>query len=305
MNKTSIVAIVVLHWKGLSETTACLESLGSLTFRNWDLVLVLNGACQTDSELLRSSLPPNSHVLQLTHNQGFTGGCNAGIHFALDELGSDFVLLLNNDTVVDKDLLSHLMSCAEEEPRNGVVGAKTFDHATSCLQFTVGRLLLWRGVAHSLANGQEDRGQFNAASVSDYVQGSCMLIRADVLRQVGYLDEQYFAYWEETDFCVRARRAGYQITYEPRAVVWHKGGSSSASTQVLYYLLRNNIYFMRKHARWYQWLTFLPYFVFKTTPFQSAKPFVGDPFSTLLSIARGYYHGFRMRANSQNRSGCG
>lgn len=288
-------AIVILHWRGLDDTLACLESLASLTYPDWNLVLVLNGASQDDNQVLSHQVPSSALVLRLPVNEGFARGCNIGIDAAISQLGADFVLLLNNDTVVHSGLLTSLVVRALADPDTAIVGARTYDLGANRLQFTLGHVDLWRGRAYNRGNGQEDVGQFAETRETEFVQGACFLIRSSALNQIGVLDETFFAYWEETDLCLRARECGFKVVYEPNAVVWHHAGRSSASHQKLYYLLRNNIYFMRKHAKWYQWLTFLPYFVLRTTPVQMLFPFLEHPRATIRAVLSAYRDGFRLR----------
>ncbi len=295
------VVIVVLHWRGLFDTIECIESLRSIRYPNWDLVLVLNGASEADSSRLITEVPPSSRIIRLPQNQGFARGSNLGITMAVTELNADYVLLLNNDTVVEPDFLGFLVARAESDSQVGVVGAKTYYFGSWRLQFTIGNIDLWRGRLYHLGDGEEDIGQFDQPSLSGYVQGSCLLIRASLLDCVGLLDEAFFAYWEETDFCLRVRSNGFRVFYEPRAVVWHKTARSSASTTKLYYLLRNNIYFARKHTQWYQWITFLPYFMIRTTPVLSFYVFLDDPLGTFRAVAAAYHDGLRMRPVATNK----
>jgi GT2 family glycosyltransferase len=286
------VAIVVVHWRGLDDTLACVEALRAMDYPDWTLILVLNGAADGDRLVLEGHIPARAEIIQLPENRGFAGGSNAGIVAAGRDPETRYVLLLNNDTVVQPDFLWHLVSRAESGSDIGIVGGKTYFHGTSTIQFTRGDVDLWRGRTFNRGAGRRDDGEFDAAATTGYVHGACLLFRSELIGRIGPLDERFFAYWEETDFCCRARTAGFRVVYEPQAVIWHKGGRSSASATRLYFLLRNNIYFMQKHARWYHWLTFLPYFVLRTTPLQSARPLLESPTSTIRSVASAYRHGF-------------
>lgn len=299
ISKTPHVSIVILHWRGIDDTLACLDSLESLTYPQWNLVLVLNGASETDTQVLDRRMPESARMIRLPENIGFAAGCNAGIDEAVSRCGAEFVVLLNNDTYVDPGLVTALVERALSSSRAAVVGAKTYDFGSKVLQFALGRVDLWRGRTYHVGWGQEDIGQFTVACETDFVQGSCLLVRSCALDRIGLLDETFFAYWEETDLCLRAREAGFTVLYEPEAHVWHHASRSSASYQKLYYLLRNNIYFMRKHARWYQWLTFLPYFVLHTTPVQTLCPFLEHPRETLKAVLSAYKDGFRLRPTSR------
>lgn len=284
------VSIVMLHWRGLADTQRCLASLSRLVYPNWDLVLVLNGADEEDGQVLRAQLPASAHVIALSRNSGFAAGCNIGATVAIEQ-GSDFVLLLNNDTEVDPDLLTALTNSAAKDSSIGILGAKTYNIGTNLLQFTVGDVNMWRGWAKNRGSARRDVGQFDQPTDAQFVQGSCLMARSSLIQHIGLLDETFFAYWEETDLCFRARRAGYRVIYEPRARVWHQSSRVSPSPLRLYYLLRNNIYFVSKHARWFHWFTFVPFFIGYSVPAQATRAFLKYPRATAGAVGRGIADG--------------
>jgi GT2 family glycosyltransferase len=131
-----------------------------------------------------------------------------------------------------------------------------------------------KGRATHVASGETDQGQYEEAKQVDYIQGSCFLVRQKVIRNVGLFDEEYFCYWEETDYCYRVRQAGYKIVYAPTAKIWHKKSVSgkpwyktlrrrdqaNMPPYHIYFLTRNNFKFMKKHATTKQYRSFLVYF---------------------------------------------
>jgi len=161
----------------------------------------------------------------LRENLGFTGGNNVGLRYVQACRQAGLVWILNNDTVVDSGSLREMVARLEENQEMGAIGATVFwyDRPDSVQAAGGGRLSLWSGfttLAPAQGTARSSPPRF------DFISGACMLIRLDVLRRVGLLDERYFMYSEEVDWCLRMRCAGLQLGYAPRARVWHKGGRS-------------------------------------------------------------------------------
>ena len=153
---------------------------------------------------------------------GFAGGNNIGIQHALKR-GSEFALLLNNDTTIDPDALGTLLRTMEENPEAGIVGGKIYYlDRPNVIWFAGGYFNANSGFGDHYGKSEEDHGQYNRVRECDFITGCCMLIRCEVCEKIGLLDDSYFLYYEDADFCTRARRAGYSVLYQPRAVIYHK-----------------------------------------------------------------------------------
>lgn len=212
------------------------------------------------------NLPPNKRLILIKNdaNYGFAEGNNIGIRYAIETLKSDYVLLLNNDTVVDPLFLKRLMEKISEEPSIGFVGPKTyfydFEGKNNVLTFAGGSLNLNKGMSQSTGFGEVDHGQYDEIKTVEYVEGSCILTKREVLEKIGFLDPKYFAYWEETDLCIRGKNEGYSSVFVPEAVIWHKVSSSVPNPTMIYYMNRNMFWFMKKYAKRKEFLTFILYF---------------------------------------------
>ncbi len=197
-------------------------------------------------------------------NFGFAEGNNIGIRFALGSLNPDYVLLLNNDTVVDESFLSELVSVAESDEGIGFAGPTLyyydFDGRTDVINFAGGRLNMLTGRSSHMGANEVDEGQYDEPREVNFVEGSCLLTRKSTLDRIGLLDSSYFAYWEENDLCMRGLKAGYKCVHVPTAKIWHKVSSAVTSTTKAYYLTRNKFWFMRRYATKSQFLSFLSYF---------------------------------------------
>jgi len=215
-------------------------------------------------------------------NYGFTGGNNIGMKFALATLDSDYILLLNNDTVVHENFLTELILTAESDEKIGIVGPKIYYYdyngRSDVISFTGGDLILWKGDEKRYGYNEVDCGQWDKIMQVDKIEGSCMLINGNVLKKIGFLDEKFFCYWEETDLCFRAKNRGYKIIYSPKSKIWHKVAASSGGTLSSFYIYsitRNKLWFLRKNAPlmilrmyliylflWESWFSFLVFILY-------------------------------------------
>lgn len=185
-------------------------------------------------------------------NLGFAGGNNVGLRYGLARGDAAYVWLLNNDTVVAPGALGALVRHAEANPEVGMVGSKLLRHDRPELIQAVagGRVNLWQGRTVHLGADEPDRGQWNAPREVGYVTGASLLARSEMVRRVGVLDERYFLYSEEVDWCITARRAGWRLRYEPDSVVWHKEGGTvgTPGARSDYHGVRGQLLLVRKHA---------------------------------------------------------
>ncbi|MEE8384843.1 MAG: glycosyltransferase family 2 protein [Dehalococcoidia bacterium] len=241
------IVIIVLNWNGFADTCECLNSLKRVTYPNHEIVVIDNGSSGDDARRLREMFGPYAKIIANPENLGFAGGCNPGIRRALDG-GAEFVLLLNNDVTVDPPFLDRMVATARELPDAAALCPKIyFREPPTVICSTGGRVYPWTGSARQVGRGEEDHGQYDQVAVRDYADGACMLISKEALVRVGLLDEEYFAYWEETDWCDRARRANLRCYYVPTAHVWHRTARSQAPDSGYHYLFRRNAFlFLRK-----------------------------------------------------------
>ncbi|GFO68111.1 glycosyl transferase [Geomonas limicola] len=249
------VYIILLNWNGIQDTLECLESCRALTYRSAQIVVVDNASSDGSEDLLRQRYP-DLPVLQTGSNLGYAGGNNVGIRYAL-ERGADYVWLLNNDTTVHPEALSELVRVAETEREAGILGSKILSYADpKLIWFAGGWVQADRGETGHVGLGVPDLGQFDAVTDTGYVTGCSLLVKREVIEKIGTMDEGYFLYFEESEWCLRAKRQGYRLLYTPGSVVWHK---ESVSTRKLagawiYYMTRNRLYFMSRNgskARWF------------------------------------------------------
>ncbi len=226
------ITILVLNWRRADETLGCLRSIDAATTGGASVLVVDNGSHDGSVERLRRERP-GLEILELAQNQGFAGGCNAGIRRAL-EAGAGGVLLLNNDARVAPDFLDPLLDAMNSSPTCGAVAAAVFradrpemlDVAWCETHFDQRHAVQIMGVNCLPGEGFDQRRSVEVAI------GCCMLIARGALEKVGLFDEDFFAYHEDVDWCIRARRAGFELFYEPLSRVLH-GGSSSTTDRAM------------------------------------------------------------------------
>lgn len=196
-------------------------------------------------------------------NYGFAEGNNIGIRFALKNLNPDYVLLLNNDTIVDRDFLMELIETGESNENIGMVGPKIYYYDDPQRIWCIGGKISWkfaRGV--HIGSNELDRGQYEEKREFDYVSGSAFLIKTEVLKKTGLMDKKFFLYFEESDLALRASQLGYKSVYSPKSKIWHKVSNSGGGLSKpigLYYITRNRWLFMMKWAKKSDYLFFAVY----------------------------------------------
>jgi GT2 family glycosyltransferase len=241
------VAIIILNWNGCKDTLACLASLSRLDYPACEIVVVDNGSTDDSIPAIRATYPQVT-LIETGENLGYVGGNNIGLEHAR-ATGADYALLLNNDTEVAPDFLSLLIETAGADPAVGVVGPMIYYFDQPNVIWSAGGFIDWKeGTAWMIGLNEVDRDQFgHLPRQVDFVTGCALLIKMPLVEQVGMLDPRFFAYFEETEWCVRVTRAGYKIMHIPQARLWHKisADAREASPQVHYYMTRNRLLFLK------------------------------------------------------------
>ena len=245
------VAIILVNWNNAQDTIDCISSLKKINYKNFKVFLIDNGSTDGSLEKLRPLANKNAEIIETGKNLGFSGGNNIAIEKALAEK-FDYILLLNNDTTVDPDFLSELVRVAESDPKIGVAGSKIYFFSNPQMIWYGGGKFTWFGGGRHLQYEQIDKNpDDNQIKDTEYMTGCAFLIKSDVIRKIGELDERFFLYYEDTDWSLSAKEAGYKIAYVPSSRVNHKVSRSSAklgNSIVHYYHIRNALLLSKKHA---------------------------------------------------------
>ena len=257
------VYIVILNWNGLTDTIECIESLRRMRYPNFRILVVDNDSSDNDVELLKEAYKDYIQIFKCNDNLGYAGGNNAGIKISLEQ-NADFVLILNNDTTVEPDLLEELIKKYRTDNELGMV-APLINYYTDPHRIwsAGGRLSKIRGSGFAYSAMLETEiGK--SAKVVTFISGCCMLVKKEVFQKVGLFDESFFLYIEDTDFCYRVLTEGYKLCFTPATKIYHKVKSTTgknSSTLPLYYETRNRLYFAKKNFRGIHILTTLYIFI--------------------------------------------
>jgi GT2 family glycosyltransferase len=248
MTKARLTYINILNWNGYADTIACVESCNALQYTNFRVLIIDNGSTDGSERILRERFP-DLEFIQTGTNLGFAGGNNIGIKYALNK-GADFIWLLNNDTIVDPKALSELVNFAQHRDDIGIVGSKIYyyDHP-DIIWFAGGRLQRCTGTSAHIGHLDKDEGRFSEIVEVAYITGCSLLIKREVIDNVGLMDERFFLYFEEIDWNQRVKERGYSILYVPTSIIWHKVSVSTGvdSPSSHYYFSRNSLLFTLKH----------------------------------------------------------
>jgi GT2 family glycosyltransferase len=253
------LSIILVNYRRPDDTVECVRSLSGSTFRDVQIIIVDNGSGDGSTDRLRRECA-GTILITSPRNVGFAGGNNLGIRRALDD-GSRFILLLNNDTIIDPGTIEALMATIRAGRRTGIVGAKiVYYDRPDILWFAGGYLNPNAARAGHHGIGKPDGPAFHSPKPCEYVTGCCLLARREVFEAVGMLPTPYFAYMEDAEFCLRTRRAGYAVLYEPRARVLHKISMTTRwdSPAYIYLNLRNKLLFLKRNSRPALWAPHLP-----------------------------------------------
>lgn len=236
------VYIIILNWNGLKDTLECLESVFRLDYPNFEVIVVDNGSTDNSVQVIRNAYPQIIFI-ENKENLGYTGGNNVGMNYAMDH-ESDYIWLLNNDAVVEPDTLSNLIAAAKDSPDIGLISPIIYDYYNpGKIQFC-GSYIDWNNQDLVYTkNVEEFKIWQNKYSRLICLWGTALLVKRDLIENIGYLDDRFFAYWEDTDFSIRSIKAGYRNIIEFSAEMRHKINPGAArSTQYFYYMARNEYY---------------------------------------------------------------
>jgi len=259
------VYVVILSYKENEDTLELLNSLRRINKDGFALnTLIVDNFPQDPIRLdVKDYEDLSLEIIYNNRNLGFAAGNNVGISHALQK-GADFVIILNNDTLVDKNFASELVKIAEKDEKIGIVVPKIFFakgfefHKDRYKEEDLGKVLWYAGgqidwkniIGNHRGLDEVDRGQFDEDVETQMATGCCFLVKKEIFEKVGLYDKRYFLYFEDADFSERAKRAGFKIFYNPKSIVWHKNAQSAGvgSDLQTYFQTRNRLLFGLTYA---------------------------------------------------------
>ncbi|HDS30535.1 MAG TPA: glycosyltransferase family 2 protein, partial [Firmicutes bacterium] len=260
-NNAPRVGLVILNYNGAWVLKGLFESLDRILYPNLKVFFIDNHSTDSSMQFVENYLP--KFPLDVTVNDSnllFSGGNNVGIRKAID-WNADYVMLLNNDTIVPPELIGSMVDFLESRPDAGIAGPLIhFKEPPGTIWSAGGKVSTWWGIVRHRGIREKDTGQFSSAEKMDYVSGCALIARRRVFERIGLLDEKFPMYYEDTDFCFRAKKAGFECWYVPSEPLIHLV-SFSAGGQLSKFKIgrrfRSGMRFFASHARFYQWPTIL------------------------------------------------
>lgn len=241
------IAIIILNWNGKKDTLECLSSVAKINYKNFETIVVDNGSSDDSVAAIKNDFP-NIEIIETKENLGFAEGNNVGIRHALAK-GADALLLLNNDTIVDPNLLQGFANAGKDK-EIGVIGAKIYLYYERDKLDHLGGMWNAKRAAFDFIGHGESGDNWMAPVELDYVCGAAFYVKREVFEKIGFLESQFFLIWEESDFCFRARNSGYKVTSCPDAKIWHKVSASFVGKpHTNYFWWRNRLLWMQRNLK--------------------------------------------------------
>ncbi len=263
MNENSLVSLIIPHYNGMEMLRECLTSLSETSYPNFEILVVDNASADDSLSMVKNEFS-DVKILELQSNRGYAGGCNAGI--AASE-NSDYVVLFNNDAVVERSWLSHLVDCMDADYSIAACQPKIlstdnkqrYDYSGAAgglidrygYPFVRGRII---------ATIENDENQYDTKTDLFWASGTACILRNSTLKEVGLLDETFFAHMEEIDLCWRMQLKGYKIRYVAKSRIYHQSGATLGpeSFKKKYLNHRNSLLMMIKNYSLYSLIKLLP-----------------------------------------------
>ncbi len=290
------VCVIIITWNGREDTLACLETVYAQQEANLSAIVVDNGSEDGTAEAIAQRFPQTT-LLKLPENIGAVRGYNVGFRKAL-EGSAPYLFLLNNDTLLAPDCIAQLVREAESALDIGLVMPKIYYAGEPQRIWSVGtRANPLNLEIVQLGQNELDEGQWQEAQDIDDAPFCAVLMKRKMMDEVGLPDEIFYFYYEDMDYCLRARRQGYRLRLEPAATMWHKVSRSSGGSDTpreRYWMARSSVLYFRKHARAWQW----PIILFWRTASAlrtSLRLLRKRRFDSLKAYWRGLWHGIRER----------
>lgn len=256
------VGIVILNYNGKDVLPGLLESLTKIDYRNFRVFLIDNNSEDDSIERARDNYSGKLplEIIENQENLLFSRGNNIGIKSAVN-WEADYIILLNNDTVVPPQMIGQLVEFMEKQPNIGIVGPMIhFFEPDNTIWGAGGMVNSWWGLVRHRGIREVDNGQFSEPAKVDYVSGAALMARTEVFTRLNMLDESFPMYFEDTDFCYRAGNQGYETWYVPTSPLIHLVSVAAGGQASRFKISRRfsaGMKFFARHAKWYQWPTIL------------------------------------------------
>lgn len=281
MLENNRIFAIILNWNNFKDTKEAINSLLLSTYSPSQIIVVDNGSTDGSIEKLQRDFKHNNQVKFILNqtNLGFAKGINIGISYALSQ-GADFIFILNNDAIIDKDCISVLLKEMRKDETIGIAGPRIFYYKNSQKIWHGGGYFsyLKSGVIIPEKNKFENKCDISRKQIT-FLTGCSMLIKREVFVKIGLFDEDYFLYEEDVDFCLRAIRAGFKLIYVPAGKVWHKIeniAKDRTSPFIMYHMAKSRLIMLRKNFSLFYFFYGLCLHFLLFTPFRFLQIILGS-----------------------------
>lgn len=261
-----LVSLITVNYRNDEDTKALLYSLHTSTYKQIEMIIVNNAVVEDPSSRFRQ-IWMSANIINSEKNLGFAGGNNLGLQQATGK----YIFFINNDAVLLPNTIECLVETLENNPQLGAISPKiAYAASPDTLQYAgFTKIHPLTGRNSSIGRGEKDRGQFCGLHTTAYAHGAAMMVRSSAIAKIGDMDERYFLYYEELDYCERLREAGYKMAVQGDAKVLHKASASVGVNSPLqgFYHTRNRKLFMKKFYKLWQYGLFNVYYLLMAIPY--------------------------------------
>lgn len=258
------IGVILVNYNGKLYNEECIESIKKSKYNNYHIYVVDNASTDNSIEILEEKFANDITIIKNNDNLGFSIANNIGITRALEEQ-CEYVLLLNNDTIIDSDMISSMMEVALEN-LNSIVSPKIYYYDNKDIIWSAGGTVEWnKGLPIQYGIDEKENEQYSTEKKIQFATGCCILISKMIINKIGMLSDEYFLYYEDTDYSAKAINSGVDIMYCPKAKVYHKVSASTGgqnSRLVIYYMTRNRLIFNKKYNKKYFYANIYFYLTF-------------------------------------------
>lgn len=243
------IFIIVLNFNGQDVLMQCLSSVYQSDYLNFEVVVVDNNSSDESLEQAKKSFS-RAYFIKNSENFGFSRGNNVGIRWALEKF-ADYILILNNDTILEKITLSELVQAMQRNESAGIASPIIFSADDRTVWFA-GGTINWR----KMRTNHVHEIKSDSPYLSEYISGCAMLVKKAVFREIGIFDERFFLYYEDADFSMRAKKAGFDLFIIPSAHIKHLEQSNNKNALKTYWLVLSGLMFFYTYSSNKLWLFF-------------------------------------------------
>lgn len=288
------LGIIILNYNGSNDTINCVKSIRNIDVTN-EIIVVDNYSDDKDYNNLKTNISNEAIILRTKRNLGYAGGNNVGIMKAL-ELNCNYICVLNNDTIITKDVFTPCIEELENDQKLAFISPAIIDYNTGMVQVAGSSVNPTTGIVKNY-NINKNPKVLNKYIYCDYVSGACIMCRRELITINGFIPESYFLFFEETEWCLLAKKRGYKNLCLASTMILHKGSASISTVSGLqtYLMLRNRLAFMRRNSN----CIFVSLLIYKFMCAREFTKYLLTHQKKYLSYINAYSDGWRKKISSK------